>query len=57
MKVLNYLGLFLIVLSVKGHLGGKGLRTFQIAEKTLWGTDIENSEGSVASGTFKIVYM
>lgn len=55
MKELNSLGLFYIVLLVKGHLDVKCLKNWQIADKTLWGIDIEDSEGSIANDTFKIV--
>ena len=55
MKELNSLGLFYIVLLVKGHLDVKCLKNWQIADKTLWGIDIENSEGSIANDTFIIV--
>lgn len=55
MKALNALRLFHIVLSVKSHLGVKGLRNWKIAEKIFWSIDIENSEDSIANKTFKII--
>ena len=55
MKALNSLGILHFVLSVKVHLCIKCMSYQQISEKSVWGTDAENSEGSIANDTFQNV--